>query len=249
MKLFFSVVLSGFILLFSSLLSAASTVNQHYIERIVNGGPSTVRDVARTMQQNKFNDTSVLDVLAERLVQDYQKPGKLEIDSMSWAAIALGSSGNSRYYDILTHVANTAKHSKIAKHTKKSLKSLKKSNVQQYKVGQVSLATLRNYRPAQVERAMSQDPVQSQKQYLPIEHIYPGMSIEEVNDLAGPPTSTANHITGKAFVPFNFRGRDTVRNYHLYRGQGKIVFSNQSAYSSTWRVREVIIDPSETGYP
>ncbi len=34
MKLFL-VVLSGFILLFSSLLSAAFAVNQHYIERIV----------------------------------------------------------------------------------------------------------------------------------------------------------------------------------------------------------------------
>ncbi|MDY0248666.1 MAG: hypothetical protein RBR45_01270 [Pseudomonas sp.] len=249
MKFFFSVILSGSVLLLSSLASATSEVGQHYIDRIANGGPSSVRDVARSIQKSRFSETEVLDVLAERLIQDYQKGGRLEADAMAWAAIALGSSGNSRYYDVLAHVANTATQSKVAKHTKKSLKKLEKTNAAQYTAGQVSLADVRNTHSAQVTRPVVQDSVRSQNQYISISKIHAGMSQAEVNDLAGPPTSTRNHITGKAFIPFNFKGSDTVRIYHLYKGQGKIVFSNESAYSSGLRVREVIIDPSETGYP
>ncbi len=249
MKVFFSVILSGCVLLFSSLASAASEVGQHYIDRIANGGPSTVRDVARTIQKSRFSETEVLDVLAERLIQDYQKGGRLEADAMAWAAIALGDSGNSRYYDVLAHVANTATQSKVAKHTKKSLKKLKKTNVAQYTAGQVSLAAARNTNQVPVTQPAVQGSARSQGQYISISKIQAGMSQAEVNDLAGPPTATTNHITGKAFIPFNFKGSDTVRIYHLYKGQGKIVFSNESAYSSGLRVREVIIDPSETGYP
>lgn len=249
MKLFCSVVLSGCIVLFGGLASAASEVGQHYIDRIANGGPSSVRDVARTIQKSRFSETEVLDVLAERFIQDYQKGGKLEVDAMAWAAIALGDSGNSRYYDVLAHVANTATQSKVTKHTKKSLKKLKKTNVAQYTAGQVSLAAVRDSSTTPVTRSVVQESVRSQNQYISISKIHAGMSQAEVNDLAGPPTATTNHITGKAFIPFNFKGSDTVRIYHLYKGQGKIVFSNESAYSSNLRVREVIIDPSETGYP
>ncbi|MBE8715858.1 hypothetical protein [Cellvibrio polysaccharolyticus] len=249
MKAFFSCLLAAQLLLISSLAGAASTVGQHYIDRIVNGGPSTVRDAARSIQKSGFSETEVLDVLAERLVQDYQKSGKTQVDASAWVAIALGDSGNKRYYQVLSEVANTAIESKVAKHAKGALKKLKSAEGDQYIAGSVALQALRDTNAAANPAQAAAPVAQSGRNYVPISQIQVGMSQAEANDLAGPPTATTSHITGKAFQPFNFKGKDTARSYSLYKGQGRIVFSNESAYNSTWRVREVIIDPSETGYP
>lgn len=248
MKAFLSCILAAQLLLVSSLAGAVSTVGQHYIDRIVNGGPSTVRDAARSIQKSGFSETEVLDVLAERLVQDYQKSGKTQVDASAWVAIALGDSGNKRYYQVLNEVASTAIESKVAKHAKAAVKKLKSAEGAQYAAGSVSLEALRGANAAAAPQA-APAAAQSGRNYVPISQIQVGMSQAEATDLAGPPTATTSHITGKAFQPFNFRGKDTARSYSLYKGQGKIVFSNESAYNSTWRVIEVIIDPSETGYP
>lgn len=250
MKTFLSGLLAAQLLLISSIAGAVSTVGQHYIDRIVNGGPSTVRDAARSIQKSGFSETEVLDVLAERLVQDYQKSGKNQVDAMAWVAIALGDSGNKRYYQVLTEVASTAIESKVVKHAKGAAKKLKNAEGDQYVAGSVSLASLRGDSAAETTpQAAAPVATQPGRNYVPISQIQVGMSQAEAHDLSGPPTSTTSHITGKQFRPFNFKGNDTKRSYSLYKGQGKIVFSNESAYSSTWRVREVIIDPSETGYP
>jgi len=37
--------------------------------------------------------------------------------------------------------------------------------------------------------------------------------------------------------------------FALYKGKGRIVFSNSSRYAPVWRVIEIIRDPSESGYP
>jgi len=237
------------LLLVSSFANAVSQVGQHYIDRIVNGGPSTVREAARSIQKSGFSETEVLDVLAERLHQDYQKGGKHQVDANAWAVIALGDSGNSRYHTLVSEVANTAIESKLAKHAKKAAKKLKNADAPQYVAGTIALNNLRSQDSAAqaAPQPVTQSP--SGRSYVPIGQIQVGMSQAEVHDLAGPPTSTTSHITGKAFQPFNFKGKDTARSYSLYKGQGKIVFSNESAYNSTWRVIEVIADPSETGYP
>jgi len=67
--------------------------------------------------------------------------------------------------------------------------------------------------------------------------------------LIGEPTATTSRMTGKAFRPFNFSGKDNVRMYALYKGVGRLVLSNTSAYTSTYRVIEVIADTTETGFP
>lgn len=72
--------------------------------------------------------------------------------------------------------------------------------------------------------------------------------MQQVYSIIGPPTSTNSHITGKAFIPFNFRGKDSYRSIAHYKGQGRIVFSNSSAYSSDQRVLEVQVDPNESGF-
>ena len=74
------------------------------------------------------------------------------------------------------------------------------------------------------------------------------MSMQEAVDLVGEPTSSTSHVTGKAFNPFYY-GSDTARLIYLYKGRGRILFSQSSSYSNTWRVMEVQINPAETGYP
>ena len=76
-----------------------------------------------------------------------------------------------------------------------------------------------------------------------------GMSMKQVTDLTGPPTDQGAYITGKAWIPFNFKGKDVARIVALYRGKGRIIFSQESVYSSVWRVLELQPNPNETGYP
>ena len=40
-----------------------------------------------------------------------------------------------------------------------------------------------------------------------------------------------------------------MRIVALYRGKGRIIFSQESVYSSVWRVLELQPNPNETGYP
>ncbi len=57
----------------------------------------------------------------------------------------------------------------------------------------------------------------------PFSKIKTGMSQKQVHDLIGDPTDSANHSTGKAFIPFYF-GSDVMRWEDLYKGQGPIQF-------------------------
>lgn len=75
-----------------------------------------------------------------------------------------------------------------------------------------------------------------------------GMSMDEVVAFVGQPTATTSRITGKAWAPF-YHGGDTARLFALYRGKGRIVFSNPSRYAPVWRVIDIVYDPSESGYP
>lgn len=235
------------LLLLSNFGHALSAAGERYINMISAGGPTSVRDAAKSIRNSGENDTAVLDMLAERMLSDYHKTGRNEADATAWSAIALGDSGNSRYYSAVKEVADKGE-GKLAKHAAKALKNLKQSDVPQYTKGMVSLTNAREAaiadQPKPVARAAQND-----GRYVPLSEIKEGMSMAEVSDLAGPPTATTSHITGKAFRPFNFRGNDTARTYYLYKGQGRVVFSNDSRYSSSSHVQEVILDPEETGYP
>lgn len=59
----------------------------------------------------------------------------------------------------------------------------------------------------------------------PLMKVQLGMSETEVTTILGPQTSTDSHMTGKAFVPFNFSGRDTVRIVYRWKGIGAVEFS------------------------
>jgi hypothetical protein len=74
-----------------------------------------------------------------------------------------------------------------------------------------------------------------------------GMSEKEVKDLIGNPTDEGQYVTGKAFIPFYF-GSDRIRWEMAYKGQGRLVFAQQSAGSSAVYLIWIIHNASDRGY-
>lgn len=58
----------------------------------------------------------------------------------------------------------------------------------------------------------------------PFAKIRIGMSQRQIHDILGFPTDSANHTTGKMFIPFYF-GNDTMRFYEYYKGMGNITYT------------------------
>ena len=74
-----------------------------------------------------------------------------------------------------------------------------------------------------------------------------GMSEKEVKDLIGNPTDEGQYITGKMFIPFYF-GSDRIRWEMAYKGEGRLVFSQQSAGSSAVYLTWIIHNANDRGY-
>jgi hypothetical protein len=96
---------------------------------------------------------------------------------------------------------------------------------------------------AELEAAFSADiPADS-----PLAKVEQGMTEGEVMALLGPPKSQDTRATGKAYNPFNFAGRDTMRTVFYYEGVGRVEFSFGS-----WGQRNGAVqlwhDPEEPGY-
>lgn len=222
-------------------------VSARYVELLSNGGPPSIRDAAQGIHRGGISDERVLDVAAEVLLRDYKTAvSGGEVDALAWVTNALSNAKTSRYNSVLEEVAKNAAHRKLAKYAKKNLNK-RLPEAPQYVAGTVALDKVAK----QTQAAPSKPAASTAKtgQYHPISIIKAGMSRQEVIDLVGPPTATHSYPTGKAFNPFNVRGGDVMREDALYKGQGRIVFSNDSAYSTGWRVVEVRLDPNESGYP
>lgn len=80
----------------------------------------------------------------------------------------------------------------------------------------------------------------------PLQKVTLGMSESEVTAILGPQTSSGSHVTGKAFNPFNYSGRDTMRVVYYYKGLGRVEFS-----AGSWGQRNgailCIADANEPG--
>ncbi len=243
-----SIALLSLALLFSIPGYALSPAEQRYIDLLANGGPISIRDAAKSIYNTGEKDQTVLDALAEVLLENYQKTDRDDVDAMSWASKALGSSGNARYRDTLKEVAENGGHRNLKKWAGKSLAMLGSGTAEQYKKGGVSLASLNKTGANKPSKAAAPVAAKSGAPQ-PLSVVKEGMSMQEVYDLVGQPTATTSHQTGKAWIPFNFKGSDNVRTIALYKGQGRVVFSNESNFSGGWRVREVQLNENESGYP
>lgn len=74
-----------------------------------------------------------------------------------------------------------------------------------------------------------------------------GMPQKQVTDLIGEPTDQGAYVTGKAFIPFYF-GSDRGRWEMVYKGQGRLIFSNQSGFGTGFYLTWIIHNANEPGY-
>lgn len=230
-----------------------SPVAERYIERLTVGGPTTVRDVAKSMYRSGETDPRVLDVAAEVLLRDYQTAmGRTEIDALAWVVNALSLATTDRYQAVLVEVEENASHRKLSKYARKRQDDDLQAD-EPYVAGSVDLTVddTVGESAASAEKLATAPVTQNSaaREIHPISTIREGMSMQEAFDLAGQPTSQHSYQTGKNWIPFNYKGGDIRRKDALYIGQGRIVFSNTSRYSDSWKVLEVVLDESESGYP
>lgn len=226
---------------------ALDPASAHYVELLSNGGPSSIRQAAQSMHRSGLSDERVLDVAAEVLLRDYRSAASnTEIDALAWITNALSNAKTDRYNAVLQEVGKNAGHRKLAKYAAKNINKRLPAG-EAYVPGAVNLQDV-----AKATAAANPAPAaasQAAGSYHPISVVKVGMSRQEVMALAGAPTGTRHYQTGKAFIPFNYRGGDLMREEALYKGQGRIVMSNTNRYSNDWEVLEVILDANESGYP
>jgi len=240
------------ILLLSGTAFAIDPAGQRYIEQMTQGGMTSVKQAAQSMYNTGETNTQVLDVAAEVLLQNYSHAS--DPDALAWVAKALGKSHNGRYYSVLKEVVDSQADKKLRKHTAGALKEIGSASGDQYVKGSVNLQTASQSKapasgPSAKHKTANSAAAPAKAYANGLDVLRNGMSMQEAFDLVGPPTSTTSRATGKAWIPFNYKGSDLVRSYALYKGKGRIVFSSASRYDSTMRVIEVQIDSNERGYP
>jgi hypothetical protein len=228
---------------------ALDATQQNRLDMLTSGSMRSVKTVSQDIFNSGESSQVVLDALAEVLLKNAPNAPAGNIDALSWAAKALGHTRNPRYRDALNSVANNSSaHKKLRKYAENAAEELSGSSVPQYKQGMASLKP--SSRASHTSHNSSASSTRSSAGAgQPLSAVHKGMSMQEAYALVGEPTTSTGHITGKAWIPFNFRGADTARQYSLYKGKGRIIFTNSSYYDHTWRVYEVQLDSNESGYP
>lgn len=244
---------------------ALDSSGQRYTKMLASGGPGTIRSAAEDIFNTGYKDQEVLDVAAQVLVDIQTKTlaSRDFADTGAWLCKALGISGNGRYRALLQSMAKADINRNTKKWCDKSLDMIPKGaaagepfvagsvNVQDYaEGGPKQVAGASSAKPAPVAAAKTAAaPAAASNKKVDFSLIKEGMSMQEVDELLGPPTNQATYMTGKQFQPFNFGAKDVQRTKYLYKGVGHIVFSLKSAYNGVYRVIEIVPDPNETGYP
>lgn len=270
--------LSALIFVGAPCLAALNEAEVGYVDRLIKGGPGSIRSVAESIFHTGNTNPELLDVAAEVLLEKYPRAGEDRdaVDSVAWLCRALGNSGNNRYRPVLEKVADDkSTHRKLRGHCEKAAKQLPKGSVDSYAGGTVNLELLRNPpppppppapalakgkknaksgkatvpAPAPAAKAAPEPVAAPAAKVVDFSVVREGMSQQEVNDLLGTPTAQTQRMTGKQWQPFNFGARDLQRMYYLYKGVGRIEFSLKSGYEGVFRVIKVTADPAETGYP
>lgn len=228
---------------FGSAQAALSAGDQYNLEQIRSGSPGGLRAAAQNIQASGAAPLEVTDALAEAMLQSAPK-GDAFADAIAWGCKGLAATGNRRYYTVVKQLGDSGNR-KLEKHCEKAASSLGSAEGPQYAQGGVSLSAGASATAGSATAAAA--PADGGA-FKPITELKPGMSLQQAYAISGPPTSSNSHVTGKAFIPFNFKGNDSYRTIGHYKGQGRVIFSNSSAYTSEQRVLEVQVDPNEAGY-
>lgn len=221
---------------------AVSADGQRLINSLAAGGAGTLRTTAQSIYNGRSSEIEVLDALAEKALRMSRNANdNTTVDGVSWACRALGQSGNQRYYTAVSAMANDdSLHRKGRKYCQQATKQLGSAAGAQYQQGGAKLEN------KAVKAAPAAKPKAASGKSLSA--VNNGMSMSDVYALVGTPTSTYTHQTGKAWIPFNYKGGDLARHVALYAGQGRVIFSNTDRYTGNMVVIDVIIDANETGY-
>lgn len=230
---------------------AMDAAGQRITRMLTIGGPGTVSGAAQDIYNTGVTDQEVLDVAAQVLSEFYMRnPNDRDFaDATSWLCKALGSSNNGRYRELLKTVADAKIHKRTRKYCKGAMESLPKGAASSFQPGSVDLAKYKEGGAAQVATPEARPSVEHHHGKADFSVVKEGMSMEEVDDLLGPPTNQTSHMTGKQFQPFNYGARDLQRTTYYYKGVGRIEFSLKSAYNGVYRVIKIMPDPNESGYP
>ena len=143
---------SAFLGLFASsaCFAALSPSDQSYVDRLIKGGPSSLREAAETMYNSSANNPELLDIAAEVLLEKYPLAGDSRdaVDASAWLCRAIGNSGNNRYKVVLDKVADDKSvHRRLRGYCEKAAKQLAKGATNSYVAGTVNLELLRNPPP------------------------------------------------------------------------------------------------------
>ncbi|MBX2857168.1 MAG: hypothetical protein KTR17_00780 [Cellvibrionaceae bacterium] len=134
-----SVLFLSILFVFSQFSPAvAGPADERFIRMLTSGDMRELKMAAKEIKSREIKDPHVMDVVAEVLLQLHSEAWDAQIDSLSWAARALGGSRNGRYFSVLEEVNSGASNKKLRRHAKKALKELSKSagkKVEQYKKG------------------------------------------------------------------------------------------------------------------
>lgn len=249
-RIFIALLMSSLCILLTNPTYALSAAGDYQLKTLTQGGPASIRSTSESIYRAGYAEQEVTDTLAEILLQNYTRNDRQYTDALAWAAKALGATRNARYRATLQEVAEKSTDRKLNKHVDAALESLPATTADSYVKGTINLAAARENAQATTQtQAPAAQTTNTQANVGKITEARIGMSMEQVHAICGMPTATTSRMTGKAFIPFNFKGGDDVITVGLYKGQGKIVYDKVSRYTSSWKVREVIIDPNETGYP
>lgn len=208
---------------------------------LAKGTPSHLRGIANDVYQAGVKaDPDVADAIAESLLRHYPNNDPQYLDALAWSAKALGNVGSDRYRDTLNEVLKNSKDKRLNRHVENARKGLIQSDSPQYQKGSFDLdGKLQEAAKAFLE-------LHKDNKLINVKH---DMTMEEVYALIGKPAAETDHITGKQYIPFNFKGADLKRTYALYEGAGQVIFSKPNQYTRTWRVIDVLFDTTEDGKP
>jgi hypothetical protein len=78
----------------------------------------------------------------------------------------------------------------------------------------------------------------------PLAKVTVSMSEQEVREFLGAPDNSNSYMTGKAWIPYNFGAGDKSRTDWMYKGQGRVVFT-QNQWNGRLSVIKVLYNPDE----
>ncbi len=99
---------------------------QKYIRMLQSASDRERKDAAKLITRAALSDTVVLDVVEQKLLQDYNTNARdsNHVDTMAWFCKALGASGQSKYRGTLSTIVNNSSNRKLRGHCQKSLDQL-----------------------------------------------------------------------------------------------------------------------------